>query len=107
MIIFKIDNQIFEATEYSVQLTLGYQATLYYSFNIELNKTYKDFFIKMFEFGTKFDIVSNKYVSKGTIIKTIDLYNNFLSISVKSDFYQPVLKNERREEVLENLLTKF
>lgn len=100
----KIDDNIYKFNEGSCQLSLGSHATLYYSFDILKNESYKKEILYLFDNKIKFNILSSQYVAKSSIIKSIDLDKNFLNITVKCDILEPLNTEERREDILEQLL---
>ena len=103
---FKIDGHIYEYIEGNCQLSIGSHATLYYSFDTNNHKEYKNYFLNKYEIGTIFDIVSSKYIAKSSIIKSVDMDNskNILNLSIRCDILQSLDTKERREDILGELL---
>jgi hypothetical protein len=70
------------------------------------NPDYKSTLLHLFDSRTKFDIISTEYLAKGTLVKTLDIdpNNNFLNLTMRCDLLQPLKIDERREDILEQLL---
>ena len=102
----KINSEVFSYVDGSCQLTLGSHATLYYSFDINNNPEYKKTLLHLFDSRMKFDIISTSYIAKGSIIKTLDIdpKKNILNLTMRCDVLQPLNTDERREDILEQLL---
>jgi hypothetical protein len=102
----KINNEILSYREGSCQLSLGSHATLYYSFDINKHPDYKSTLLHLFDSRMKFDIISTEYLAKGTLVKTLDIdpQNNFLNLTMRCDILKPLKTDERREDILEQLL---
>lgn len=102
----KIFNNVFECLDVSAQLSLGSHATLTVSFDLGICKC-KEFFIKIFETKSKFEIESTKFLCKGCYIKAMDIEpSNKMSLLVHSDLINPVDLSIRREDFLNDILTK-
>lgn len=103
---FKIDGNVYEYLEASCQLSIGTHASLYYSFDLNKHTDYKNYFLNKYDNRILFEIVSPKYIAKGSIIKSIDLDNNkqILNLSIRCDIFQTIETNERREDILVELL---
>ena len=100
----KINNEIFSYREGSCQLSLGSHATLYYSFDIIKNPDYKKKLLDLFDNRLRFDVISNKYIAKSSMIKSIDIDKTFLNLTMKCEILHPLNTDERREDILEQLL---
>lgn len=101
---FKIDDKIFECIDGHCQLSLGSHATLAYSFDLDKHPDYQKYFMNRFHNNERFDIVSTKYFAKSTIIKLLDLDNNRLNLTMRCDVLQTLTPDERREDILNDLL---
>jgi hypothetical protein len=103
----KVLNKIFDCIDSSVQLSFGSHATIDLNFDINQCQCY-DHFIKIFESNTKFEIESKTFLGKGCHIKTFDIdYNqNRMNISIHCDLLNPIDLQMRREDFLNDILTK-
>ena len=87
----KIDNEIFDCTDVCVQLSLGTHASIVINLDIDKNPLYEQFFIKLYESSKSFRIISQKFETFGTNIKTLDFdFNNKrLNVSFHCDVLNP------------------
>jgi hypothetical protein len=105
----KIENTIFNCSDdSSVQLSFGSHATLNLKFDLNINKNYESYFIKLYETDTVFKIVSSGFESNGCRIKTLDIdyISKKMEISIHSDILETKDISIRREEVINELLQK-
>jgi hypothetical protein len=104
----KIDNDIFDCVDVTIQLSLGTHASITINLDINKNPSYEQFFIKLYESNRSFRIISQKFETNGTNIKTLDFdFNNKrLNISFHCDVLNTTDKSVRREDILNELLDK-
>jgi hypothetical protein len=100
----KINNDTFIYSDGGCQLSFGSHATLHYTFDLHKYHQYKHDLLTLFDSRIRFDIVSTKYIAKSTIIKTLDIDNNFLTLTMKCEVINALNTDERREDLLEELL---
>ena len=104
----KINNEIFDVVDGSIQLSTGSHATIICLFDIEKNPSYEGTFIDLYEKNSYFRIESNRYYTTSTCIKALDL--DFLKRRMSISFYCETLtaydKSLRREEIIESLFDK-
>jgi len=104
----KIDNEIFDCIDGSVQLSLGTHASIVINLDLDKNPLYEKFFIKLYESGRVFRIISQKFETNGTNIKTLDFdFNNKrLNVSFHCDVLNSTDASIRREDVINEILDK-
>jgi len=104
----KIDNEIFDCIDGSVQLSLGSHANITINLDINKNPSYEQFFIKLYESSRSFRIISQKFEAHGTNIKTLDLDFNKkrLNVSFHCDVLNSTDASIRREDALNEILDK-
>jgi hypothetical protein len=104
----KLDNEIFNCINGSVQLSIGSHATLYLTFDLIKHPSYENILIKLYEYDKTFKVISSKFESSGSKIKTLDIdYNNKrLEISIHCDVLNTTDINLRREDLINELLEK-
>jgi hypothetical protein len=104
----KLDNEIFNCLNGTVQLSIGSHATLYISFDLHQYPSYEKTIIKLYERENTFKVVSSKFESTVSKIKTLDIdFNNKkLEISIHCDILNVTDINLRREELINELFEK-
>lgn len=104
----KIDNTIFNCNMISTQLTIGSHATILISFDLSTFPEYENQLIKIYESGKVFTVVSSKFESKGTKIKTLDI--DFTTKKIEISLHADLLNQSdiilRRDESIDNILSK-
>lgn len=111
----KIDNRVFEVDSVDIQLSIGSHSNLNIRLNLEKNPKYYDFFIKKYEMqssglvtlnkSVKFDLIHKNFIAKGCITKTIDIvFDKQMNISLICDYLDQTDTQERREELINELL---
>ena len=101
----KIDDDIFYVVDLTMQLSIGSHATTYISFDINKNKNYLKYFTNLYENNRYFTISCVKFVSTGSIIKSIYVDNDSsMSISLRCDLLNISNISERRDEIIDDLL---
>ncbi len=108
----RIDTDIFDVIELTVQLSLGTHATIYASFDIANNPGYLNNFIKRYEnlslesaSSYKFDIYTSKFVGIGSFITSIDIdFDNRLNLNIRCDVLNTTNIQDRRDELLDDIL---
>ena len=100
----KIDSETYEYHDAQCQLTLGTHAVIYITFDIIKNSEYKQKLIFLYESKKKFDIISSKFLSRSNTIKMMDLSNKFLTLQIKSEILETIPQDERREEIINDIL---
>ena len=101
----KIDNDIFDVVDVTVQLSIGSHTTTYISLDINKNPNYLKYFTNLYENHSSFTMSSIKFVAPGSLIKSIDVdFDSNMNLTIKSDIFNPVSIQERREEIIDELL---
>ena len=101
----KIDNDSFDVIDVTVQLSIGSHTTTYISLDINKNPNYLKYFTNLYENHSSFIMSSVKFVAPGSLIKSIDVdFDSNMNITIKSDVFNPVNIQERREETIDELL---
>ena len=101
----KIDNDIFDVIDVTVQLSIGSHTTTYISLDINKNPNYLKYFTNLYENHSSFTMSSIKFVAPGSLIKSIDVdFDSNMNLTIKSDIFNPVSIQERREEIIDELL---
>jgi hypothetical protein len=101
----KIDNDPFDVIDVTVQLSIGSHTTTYISLDINKNPNYLKYFTNLYENHSSFTMSSIKFVAPGSLIKSIDVdFDSNMNLTIKSDIFNPVSIQERREEIIDELL---
>ena len=101
----KIDNDIFDVVDVTVQLSIGSHTTTYISLDINKNTNYLKYFTNLYENHSSFTMSSIKFVAPSSLIKSFDVdFNSNMNITIKSDVFNPVNIQERRDEMIDELL---
>jgi hypothetical protein len=101
----KIDNDPFDVVDVTVQLSIGSHTTTYISLDINKNPNYLKYFTNLYENHSSFTMSSIKFVAPGSLIKSIDVdFDSNMNLTIKSDIFNPVSIQERREEIIDELL---
>jgi len=101
----KIDNDVFDVVDVTVQLSIGSHTTTYISLDINKNTNYLKYFTNLYENHSSFTMSSIKFVAPGSLIKSIDVdFDSNMNLTIKSDIFNPVNIQERREEIIDELL---
>lgn len=101
----KIDNDIFDVVDVTVQLSIGSHTTTYISLDINKKPNYLKYFTNLYENHSSFTMSSIKFVAPGSLIKSIDVdFDSNMNLTIKSDIFNPVNIQERREEIIDELL---
>ena len=103
----KISQKIFECLHSSVQLSFGSHATVDLTFDLNSCKCY-DYFIKLAEIKNRFDLESQSFLAKGCQVKSVDINykQGRMNISLHTDVLLPVDIKERRDDSINDILTK-
>ncbi len=104
----KLNNEIFNCFNGSVQLSIGSHATLYLIFDLVKYPSYENILIKLYESDNTFKVVSSKFEATGSKIKTLDIdySSKRLEISIHCDVLNSTDLNLRREDLINELLEK-
>ena len=107
----KINNDIYDVIDGSVQLSVGSHATIHLTFDISKNKSYQDIFIKMYESqqnytsDSKFTISNSKFIGSGSLIKSIDTdFSERMNLTIRCDYIQTLDVQERRDEIIDDII---
>jgi hypothetical protein len=106
----RIDNDIFDIEDITIQTSIGTHATIYITLDINSNPTYHKYFIKLYENQNhqtikKFKITSSRFVGIGSVIKSIDTdFDNKMNLSILCDILDVTDVQSRRDELLNDLL---
>lgn len=108
----KINNRIYDVIDISVQLSIGSHATIYLTFDI--NKSYHDEFIKMYENQKnyteseyKFQISNSRFIGFGSLIKSIDAnFTGRMNITIRCDYLQTLNVQDRRDKFIDEVLNE-
>ena len=101
----KIDNDPFDVIDVTVQLSIGSHTTTYISLDINKNPNYLKYFTNLYENHSSFTMSSIKFVAPGSLIKSFDVdFDSNMNLTIKSDIFNPVSIQERREEIIDELL---
>jgi len=103
----KIDNIVFNCSNISTQLSIGSHATLIISFDLSVYPEYEKQLIRIYESGRVFTIMSAKFESKGTKIKTLDI--DFITKKIEISLHADILNQNdiinRRDESIDDILS--
>lgn len=110
----KINNDIYDVIDGSVQLSVGSHATIHLTFDISKNKSYQDIFIKMYESQQnytgsecKFQISNSRFIGSGSLIKSIDTdFTDRMNLTIRCDYIQTLDVQERRDEMIDEVLNE-
>lgn len=110
----KINNDIYDVIDGSVQLSVGSHATIHLTFDISKNKSYQDTLIKLYESqqnyvgkDIKFTISNAKFIGSGSMIKSIDTdFSSKMNITIRCDYLQTLDIQERRDEMIDEVLNE-
>ena len=87
----KIDNDVFDVIDVTVQLSIGSHTTTYISLDINKNPNYLKYFTNLYENHSSFTMSSIKFVAPGSLIKSIDVdFDSNMNLTIKSDIFNPV-----------------
>lgn len=108
----KINNNIYDVMDVSVQLSVGSHATIHLTFDISKNKSYRDIFIKMSEIQQnytgseyKFQISNSRFIGQGSLIKSIDTdFTDRMNLTIICDYIQTLDIQDRRDEMIDEIL---
>jgi hypothetical protein len=101
----KLDNEIFNVIDVVVQLSIGSHTTTHLSVDLIKYPEYLNKITDIFEMSKKFEMISNRFIAPGSYIKSIDVdFDKKMNISVKSDVFNNVDTQQRRDEMLDELL---
>ncbi len=104
----RIDNKLFEYKDSQCQFSFGTHATLYLTFDLKKNPTCKDFLLSLYDNRKTFDMISVKWTSQSNVIKSIDIdtNKNLFSMTVKSEIFETIPTNKRRDDLIDDILDK-
>lgn len=111
----KIDEQTFEIDQGDAQLSFGSHATINIKLDLKKNPGYYKFFIKKYEeqsnsmnalaASSKFDVYHRHFTARGTLIKSMDVsFDEEMSLSLVCDILNETNAQERRDEIIDDLL---
>ena len=100
----KLDGDTYEYHDCQCQLTLGTHANLYLAFDIIKHPEYKKRIISIYESNKRFDIISNRFVSKANIIKLMDISSQYINLEIRADILETIPQDKRRDNIIEDLL---
>lgn len=101
----KIDNDLFDVIDVVVQFSIGSHTTTYISLDINKNTNYLKYFTNLYENHSSFTMNSSKFVAPGSFIKSIDVdFDTKMNVTIKSDIFNPIDIQERRDEMIDELL---
>ena len=116
----QINDQIFSYKELSVQTTIGSHSSSSLSLDMNQNPKSYDFFTKLWDLhlginGTNlpkkdivFTVKTNNFELHGCLVKHIDFDFNsaIINLGIISDYTIIVDRQERRDEIIEQILNK-
>lgn len=104
----KINNDVFLFETLAIQTSIGSHVTTNISFDISKHPSYDKKLINLYEGNVKFDLETNTYRCLGSLIKSIDIDMNTLkmSLSVRSDILYVLDTQERRDEIIDEVLNE-
>lgn len=108
----KINNDIYDVIDVSVQLSIGSHATIHLTF--DMDKSYQDTFIKMYEIQQnctksecKFQISNSRFIGVGSLIKSIDTnFTNRMNLTIRCDYIQTLDIQKRRDKMIDEFLNE-
>lgn len=105
----KIDDNIYFYRSALYQPTFGSHGTIFLSFDINSYSEYKLDFFNIYDNKRTFKFISSKLISDSCRISTIDIDNNkgILNLTIKSDFITYIDPDERRDQVIDDILGDF
>ena len=104
---FKINDIIFYPKSFETQTSIINNIgsnLIYIKLDIKSHSMYKSIFMKKFEENKKFNIITSKIFFIGCYIKTIDFFEDELSIYIGCDYLEYIDICERRDEIINDLL---
>lgn len=101
----KIDGETYEYHDCQCQLTFGTHANLYLTFDISKNPSYKKLIITLYESDKRFEIITTKFVSRGNMIKMMDITNQFVNLEIRAEMLETIPQDKRRDNLLDDILT--
>lgn len=104
----KINNDILDCQDVNTQLSFGSHASIHANFDLVNHPGLENFFVKLRESNSKFTIVSSKFMTSGTSIKTfdIDFKNKKMHVSFNCEIYNTTESSLRRDEAITEILSK-
>ena len=114
----KIDDNVFYIVSGDVQLSIGSHADISIKLDVHSNPNYYTYFIKKFEQQShwmdlqtkssdiKFDMHHRNFISKGTLMKSMDVNFNEMSIVFTCDYLNTKDKQEIRDDIINDILDK-
>ena len=101
----RIDGQVFDVEEASVQLSMGSHATMYISLDILKYPSYSNYFIRLYESAKQFNLTAHKFEAIGSNITQIDIdFNSKMNLSIRADILETKNTQKRREEIIDDIL---
>lgn len=100
----KINNIIFTYVDIQIQLSLGTHISMYITFDTSKNKEHKKELIDLYESKSKFDIISTTFLSKNNLIKSIDIDKSYITLTIKTKFFENLSQNIRRDDIINDIL---
>lgn len=101
----KIDGETYEYHDCQCQLTFGSHAILYVTIDINKNPSYKNPIISLSECNKRFDIITSKFISKGNLVKMMDISNQFINLEIRSLILETIPQDKRRDDIIDDILT--
>jgi len=101
----KIDNDPFDVIDVTVQFSIGSHTTTYISFDLNKYPKYLNYITSLYENHQRFELSSNRFIAPGSYIKSIDVdFDTKMNVTVKSDIFNAVDTQQRRDEIIDELL---
>lgn len=101
----KIDNDPLDIIDITVQFSIGSHTTTYIGLDLVKYPKYLNYITNLFDNCQKFELSSNKFIAPGSYVKSIDIdFDSKMNVAVKSDIFNPIDKQERRDEIIDELL---
>jgi hypothetical protein len=100
----KINDETFFIEDVSMQLTIGAHSNIDMLVDLQKYPEYSDILFSKFDKREKFNLVSKNFEGRGSVIKSIDIGNKFLNISMRCDYTDMTPVDERREILIDDIL---
>jgi hypothetical protein len=101
----KIDDRYFVNVEVLIQFTIGSHVDINLKCDIAKNPDYYTFFINKYDSNSKFDIYAKDFIASGCHIKAMDIsFGEKMNLSITSDYWKKADIQERREEIINELI---
>lgn len=101
----RIDKDVFEVTDISIQTSICSHATIYISLDIQKYPNCINYFSNIYDNLISFDLIGYSFICHNSMIKALDIeFNKIMNLTIRCDVLKDV--SDRRDEVIEKILNK-